>query len=114
MKRKHRLSDDGLNFWQPASDMCSAVMMILMLVLLLLCLYLVHIPDHEQVDPWYGDEEGGEWTEDGRPTPTMYADDGGGGHTFTPMPTPSPTPSPTPTPTPTPTGPTPVLTPAET
>lgn len=110
MKRKHRLSDDGLNFWQPASDMFSALMMILMLVILLLCLYLVHIPDHEQVDPWYGDEEGGDWTDDGRPTPTMYvwSDDGGGGHTFTPMPTPSLTPSPSPTPTPTPT-PTPDL-----
>ena len=33
MKRKHRLSDDGLNFWQPASDMFSALMMILMLVI---------------------------------------------------------------------------------
>ena len=59
MKRKNNQHDEGLNFWQPASDMFSALMMILMLVILLLCLYLVHIPDNTQVDPWYGDEDGG-------------------------------------------------------
>ena len=71
MKRKKNQNDEGLNFWQPASDMFSALMMILMLVILLLCLYLVNIPDNSQIDPWYGDEEGGSWDEDGRPTPTM-------------------------------------------
>ena len=105
MKRKNNQHDEGLNFWQPASDMFSALMMILMLVILLLCLYLVHIPDNTQIDPWYGDEEGG-WDGEGHPTPTTIVwsdDDGGGGHTFTPEPTPTPTPTPTLTPTPTPT-----------
>ena len=107
MKRKDRLNDDGLNFWQPASDMFSALMMILMLIILLLCLYLVHVPAHDQIDPWYGDDDGGGWNV---VSPTPTSDDwdgggGGGGYTFTPQPTysPSPTPTATPTPSPTPT-----------
>ena len=106
MKKKSKQPESELNYWQPASDMFSALLLILMLIILLLCLYLVHIPDHDEVDPWYGDDHGGA----GVPTPTMTAqrdDDGGGGGGWSPVPTfdiePSPTPTPTPTPTVTPT-----------
>lgn len=102
MKKKNRQPEGELNYWQPASDMFSALLLILMLVILLLCLYLVHIPDNDEVDPWYGDDHGG-----GVPTPTMTAlrddDGGGGGGGWSPVPTYDITPSPTPTPTPTPT-----------
>lgn len=114
MKLKKRQNEDELNYWQPASDMFSALMLILMLIILLLCLYLVHIPENDQIDPWYGDEDG-----DGNPVPTMLVpndDDGGGDgdddggaspqptYTVTPSPSPTPTVSPTPTPTPDPPG----------
>ncbi len=105
MKKKSKQPESELNYWQPASDMFSALLLILMLIILLLCLYLVHIPDHDEVDPWYGDDHGGA----GVPTPTMTAqrDDDGGGGGWSPVPTfdiiPSPTPTPTPTPTVTPT-----------
>ena len=106
MKKKSKQPESELNYWQPASDMFSALLLILMLVILLLCLYLVHIPDNDELDPWYGDDHGGA----GVPTPTMTAqrdDDGGGGGGWSPVPTfeisPSPTPTPTPTPTVTPT-----------
>ena len=114
MRQKKKQSEDELNYWQPASDMFSALMLILMLIILLLCLYLVHIPDHSQVDPWYGDDDGGGWVGEGFPTPTMlilYDDDGGGGGGdddggYSPVPTvdvtPTITPSMTPSPTPTP------------
>ena len=55
MNKKKRNHHEDLNFWQPASDMFSALLLILMLVILLLGLYLVHIPEHTQVDPWAGD-----------------------------------------------------------
>lgn len=111
MKRKKKLNEDELNYWQPASDMFSALMLILMLIILLLCLYLVHVPDHDQIDPWYGDDHGGgEWTGLVSPTPTMYDhddDDGGGGGDddgdSSPVPTYDVTPTITPTMTPTPT-----------
>ena len=108
MKRKSKQKEEELNYWQPASDMFSALMLILMLVILLLCLYLVRIPDHDQIDPWYGDDGGG----GGYPTPTMvilYADDDGGGGGgddhggYSPVPTYWVTPTITPTMTPTPT-----------
>lgn len=108
MKRKSKQKEEELNYWQPASDMFSALMLILMLVILLLCLYLVRIPDHDQIDPWYGGDAGG----GGYPTPTMvilYADDdggGGGGNDlggYSPVPTYWVTPTITPTMTPTPT-----------
>lgn len=106
MKQIKRPKEEELNYWQPASDMFSALMLILMLIILLLCLYLVRIPDNDQLDPWYGDDAGG----GGYPTPTMvilYADDGGGGGDddggFSPVPTYEVTPTITPTMTPTPT-----------
>ena len=105
MKRKSKQKEEELNYWQPASDMFSALMLVLMLVILLLCLYLVRIPDNDQIDPWYGDDGGG----GGYPTPTMvilYADDGGGGGDddggYSPVPTYEVTPTITPTMTPTP------------
>ena len=52
MKKKNRQPEGELNYWQPASDMFSALLLILMLIILLLCLYLVHIPDNDEVDPW--------------------------------------------------------------
>ncbi len=45
MKLKKRQPDDELNFWQPAADMFSGLMLILLLIILLLALYLVNIPD---------------------------------------------------------------------
>ena len=111
MKLKKRQPEDELNYWQPASDMFSALLLILMLIILLLCLYLVHIPDNDEIDPWYGDEGGGSWAGGGNPTPTptVYWDNDGGGDgdrrnspvptiDVTPTITPTMTPSPTPTP----------------
>lgn len=48
MKPKKRRPEDELNFWQPATDMFSALMLILLLVILLLALYLVYIPEDER------------------------------------------------------------------
>ena len=115
MKKKKQKNNEELNFWQPASDMFSALMLILMLVILLLGLYLVHVPEHDQIDPWTGDtyadgSNADEHTEFS-PTPTMFllagGDDGGGGGQETPHPTyvgvgPSESPSPSPTVSPTP------------
>lgn len=50
MKPKRRRSDDELNFWQPATDMFSGLMLVLMLVILLLALYLVNMPEHPEAD----------------------------------------------------------------
>lgn len=121
MKKRGRWkNDEDLNFWQPASDMFSALLLILMLVILLLGLYLVHVPEHDQVDPWAGDSyvEGGDvHTSTVTPEPTYFfwfpgggggGDGGGGGETPHPTyiladsPTVSPSFSPTPTITPTP------------
>ena len=51
MKLKKKKNDEELNFWQPAADMFSALMLILMLVILLLGLYLVQIPENREIDP---------------------------------------------------------------
>ena len=48
MKPKKRRPLDELNIWQPATDMFSALMLILLLVILLLALYLVYIPEDER------------------------------------------------------------------
>ncbi len=121
MKKKKQSKDDELNFWQPASDMFSALLLILMLVILLLGLYLVHIPEHDQLDPWIGNNftshRDAEADSTASPTPTMFVwfynpngGDGEGGWE-TPHPTytelwatasPSPSASPTPTVSPTP------------
>ncbi|MBP3637752.1 MAG: hypothetical protein J6K13_09390 [Clostridia bacterium] len=98
MKQKKKFTNnDEFNFWQPASDMFSALLLILMLVIILMGLYLVHVPDEELVDTEIGDV-----TSSPTPSPTpLWAYDGGDGGTYaTPSPTPtvSPTPSPTPTP----------------
>ncbi len=50
MKPRKRQNDDELNFWQPATDMFSALMLVLLLVILLLALYLVNVPDHDGID----------------------------------------------------------------
>lgn len=121
MKKKKQSNQEELNFWQPASDMFSALLLVLMLVILLLGLYLVHVPDQDQPDPWEGDSfdaESGEIEGGGSvvsPSPTAFiwipgGEDGdGGGALETPHPTfvgvgpsesPSPSPSPTVSPTP--------------
>ena len=114
MKRK-KLKDEELNFWQPASDMLSALLLIFMLLILLLGLYLVHIPEHTFEDPYAGDT----YIDTDSSDESEETDDSGGGWGWdagggegdedrqqTPVPvtteTPSPSPSPTPTPTPTP------------
>ena len=121
MKKKKQGNNEDFNFWQPASDMFSALLLILMLVILLLGLYLVHIPEHTQVDPWAGDafiEGSDEWNDaTASPSPTVFwfggggggGGDGGGSETPHPTfvdigpsgsPTLSPSPSPTVSPTP--------------
>ncbi len=118
MKKKQKRTDEEFNFWQPASDMFSALLLILMLVILLLGLYLVQIPEHNQVDPWAGDAfVKGDWDGEGftpHPTemfwPHQDADGGGGGGGHTPHPTYSPRPTGTLSPSPSPTvSPTPDL-----
>lgn len=110
MKKNKPQREDEMNFWQPASDMFSALLLILMLVILLLGLYLVHIPEDDQPDPFPGDSfatpAGGDaaGTETPRPTVFIWAPDwDGGGGGATPWnwePTPSASPSPTVSPTP--------------
>lgn len=113
MKLKKKLDDNSqFNFWEPASDMFSALLLVFMLIILLLGLYLVHIPDNTELDPFYGDAE-----ESGKDNYTPMIDwrgqegeDGGEGggedqdSMESPLPTldvtPTVTPSPTPTPTP--------------
>ena len=114
-KKKKRINDEELNFWQPASDMFSALLLTLMLVILLLGLYVVHIPEHSEIDPWSGDSyaEGADETPDNTlsPEPTIFIwiPDGlsnnqdnaaADQHSPTPLPTPTPTPTPTVSPTP--------------
>lgn len=98
-KKIFERNNDEFNFWQPASDMFSALLLILMLVIILMALYLVHVPDEELIDT-----EPGNVTATPSPSPTpLWAYDGGDGGTYaTPSPTPTVSPTPTPTPTPTP------------
>ena len=115
MKGKKQNNHEDLNFWQPASDMFSALLLILMLVILLLGLYLVQIPEHDEIDPSVGDSYAG-GIDDGEnptesPSPTAFiwipgGNDGGDGAQETPHPTwipESPTITPTVTPTVSPT-----------
>lgn len=109
MKIRNKLTDNSeFNFWQPASDMFSALLLVFMLVILLLGLYLVHIPEYDEIDPNWGDaDDVGEnnWTPfiDWRDN-SGGGDDGGDDGGESPVPTwdvtPTITPSPTPTPTP--------------
>lgn len=123
-RKKKRGSEEEISFWQPASDMLSGLLLILMLVILLLGLYLVHIPEYDQPDPYIGagDKTAGDSDDGGAsatPTPTYFfmsgGGDGGGGVTPAPTTTgwgsePTVSPSVTPTYSPTPTvSPTPDL-----
>ena len=110
MRLKKKLNDNAeFNFWQPTSDMFSALLLVFMLVILLLGLYLVHIPDQKEIDPNWGDAADAgqvsmtpflDWRDDSG----GHDDDGGGDDGGeTPIPTMDVTPSPSPTPTPTPT-----------
>lgn len=117
-KNKKGANSDELNFWQPASDMFSALLLIMMLVILLLGLYLVHIPEYDEPDPFAGDSyagihdaDSGDGEATATPVPTAFIwfpdFDSGGGSFHTPYPTydystATPTVSPTVTPTPTP------------
>lgn len=98
MKQKKSYSNnEEFNFWQPASDMFSALLLILMLVIVMMGLYLVHVPEEELIDTEMGDAMA---TPSPSPTP-LWAYDGGDGGTYA-TPSPTPTISPTPTPSPTP------------
>ncbi len=114
MKKHHKQKDEELNFWQPASDMFSALLLILMLVILLLGLYLVHIPEYNQLDPYAGDtyaegsDERPESTYSPEPTLFIFVPNGwggveGGGETPSPTSTAEETPSASPSPTVSPT-----------
>lgn len=108
--KKQNILKNGeeMNMWQPTADMMSALVYILMLVVLLMGLYLMHIPEHTELDPNPGEGLIDGWQEDGgaSPSPTVtwnsdWDHDGGGGHTPHPTPEPSATPTVTPTVTPT-------------
>ncbi len=100
MRRKNKQNEEEYNFWQPASDMFSALMLMFMLIILLLGLYLIQIPEEDEIDPdpgamanvTYepGATEHADWQE------THEPDGGEGDGTQTPEPTPTPTPTPTP------------------
>ena len=114
--RRKQEQNEELNFWQPASDIFSALLLILMLIILLLGLYLVQVPENDELDPDLGNSyvEGGNDYEDSTatPVPTIFiwipdGGGGGGGGVETPHPTYieggatvslSPSPSVTPTP----------------
>lgn len=120
-KVKRQNSEEEVNFWQPASDMFSALLLILMLVILLLGLYLVHIPDNSLSDPTAGNtfsdsdhDKDEDETQTVSPSPTLFfwyaggggGDNGDGGgfptygldyeptHTWTVSPSPTITPTP--------------------
>ncbi|MBR3106463.1 MAG: hypothetical protein IKH30_04660 [Clostridia bacterium] len=108
-KKKQGKHDDELNFWQPASDMFSAMLLILMLVILLLGLYIVHIPEYNLKDPdagnTYADSDNGDGKHTETPEPTAFFWFPGGGNesshpTYPDGETPSPSPTPTVSPTP--------------
>ena len=98
-KKLFERNNEEFNFWQPASDMFSALLLILMLVIILMGLYLVHVPDEELIDTEMGNVTA---TPSPSPTPLWAYDGGDGGAYATPSPTPTVSPTPTPTPTPTP------------
>ena len=115
--KKRNNGDDELNFWQPASDMFSALLLILMLVILMLGLYLVQIPEFRQKDPdagnTYADSDHDSDNDESptvSPEPTAFFwfpggggnGDGGGfvSQGMDPQASPSASPSPTVTPTP--------------
>ena len=113
MKQRNSRKNEGeFNFWQPASDMFSALLLILMLVILLLGLYLVQIPRYKLPDPEAGNTYADSDPNDVESTPTEtplipleLGGEGGGillGEGMDPSPSPSESPTPTPTPTPTP------------
>ncbi len=114
MKANKLKTDEEINIWQPATDLMSSLLYIVLLVVLLLGLYILQIPETVEIDPDPGSgHEADGWHNEGgvSPTPTFtpdWSDDGGGGGghddgewRYTPLPTWSPTVSPTPTPTPT-------------
>ena len=85
-KKDKRNNNEELNFWQPASDMFSALLLILMLIILLLGLYLVHIPENTLKDPDAGNtfadsdhDKEDEATETPIATQMFWLFDGGGG-----------------------------------
>lgn len=109
MKFNKLKNNEELNMWQPTTDLMSALVYILMLVVLLLGLYLMHVPEHTEMDPHPGDgySEGWENAGEASPSPTATfwgeGDGGDGGHTLQPTPFASPSASATPSPSPTPT-----------
>ena len=117
-KKKRLNQDDELNFWQPATDLFSALLLILMLVILLLGLYLVHIPEYSMKDPdagnTFADSDSGDIDATVTPEPTVFfwfpQSSGGAGADGGPTPRPEEEASPTATLSPTPTvSPTPDL-----
>lgn len=48
MKKRRKRTNEELNFWQPATDMFSGLVLILLLVILLLSLYLSNLSDDDQ------------------------------------------------------------------
>ena len=113
LKKKKRFDgDEDQNFWQPTSDMFSALLLIFMLVILLLGLYLVQIPEYRLKDPdagnTYADSDNGDEKYTATPEPTLFFWYPGGGGDGGGLPsagveehaTPSASPTPTITPTP--------------
>lgn len=48
MKKSRRKEDGGIDFWQPTSDMLTALIFMLLLIMLLLMLYLMRVPDEQE------------------------------------------------------------------
>lgn len=55
MKKRKKKEAQGIDFWQPTSDMMTAMFVMLLLIILLLMLYLMWVPDNQEIDPDKGD-----------------------------------------------------------
>ena len=52
MKKQRKDSHNGIDFWQPSSDLMTALLLIMMLIIALLLLFLIHVPQEEYFDDY--------------------------------------------------------------
>ncbi len=55
MIKKWKEGEEDVSYWQPVSDIMSALLLILLLVVMLLVLYVVLVPENENIDMEEGD-----------------------------------------------------------
>lgn len=55
MKRRKKLDQRGISFWESTSDLLAALLFMLLLIIMLLFLYLKMIPEDDEIDPDPGD-----------------------------------------------------------